>query len=136
MALSTHRIRLQGPWEWSPLTTDGANWSKVSLPDEWGQLPAMSSAVAFRRRFHTPTGIKPLDQVFIVVTTHGTVSKLFLNEQRLTVVDALPIYRAEVTPLLSGHNQLVIVLPLVDPDRPAEGLGSPVVLEIVSRSPE
>ncbi len=138
---SVHRIRLQGPWEWAvptPLSTQAWTWNRVRLPDDWNRLPVMAGAVWFRRRFHTPTGITPTDQIRVAITTTQRTSTVILNGQALSALpplasDEIPVLRYEITKAITERNLLEIVfaggiLPL-DING---GMGLPVVLEIES----
>ncbi|RLS55027.1 MAG: hypothetical protein DWH91_10385 [Planctomycetota bacterium] len=128
--MSLHRIRLQGPWEWT--TSASREPQRVKLPDEWGTLPVWNAEVQFIRRFHRPTGITSQDQLYISIPTRGLVIHLHLNQMRLEIDQSTGLVRANVTRPLNEHNELVVTFSAIDPARPDQGLGEPVGLEIVT----
>jgi hypothetical protein len=136
-----HRIRLQGPWEWSVPTavlTHAWTWNRIRLPDEWDRLPVTSSAVWFRRRFNTPTGITPTDRIRVAITTAHRPSAVLLNGQALSAlplagIDETSIIHYEITSTLAERNLLEIVFAQgILPPALDGGMGRPVVLEIES----
>lgn len=128
--MSLHRIRLQGPWEWT--TSASREPQRVKLPDEWGMLPVWNTEVQFIRRFHRPTGITSQDQLSICIPTRGLVLRLHLNQRPLEMDRSTGLVRANVTHQLNEHNELVVTFSSIDPARPDQGLGEPVGLEIVT----
>jgi hypothetical protein len=134
-----HRIRLVGPWEWAAVPVlDVASWRKLRLPEDWASLPDVPGKAAFRRRFHSPTGLGPSDRVFVMIDTHGDLNEVRLNRRQLKCIPSVQlgsISRAfEITSALEEHNLLEITLPRIEPGKPELGLGRPVVLEIVSKA--
>lgn len=138
---SIHRIRLKGPWEWAvptPSPQQAWTWNRIRLPDEWDRLPTMTGPVWFRRRFHAPTGITPLDRVRVVISTVQPLSSVHLNGQPLPRMPLLghepdSVICFELTQHMTERNLLEIFFgegitaPHID-----GGLGHPVTLEIVS----
>ncbi len=137
-----HRIRLQGPWEWAvptPVSTQAWTWNRIRLPDEWDRLPALPGSVWFRRRFNTPTGITPTDQIRVAITALQQPTAVMVNGQVVSELSTLlgenPVLRCDITPALAERNLLEIVFAsgILPPDLDG-GMGRPVVLEIESIS--
>jgi len=73
--MSTHTIRLAGPWE---LHEEDSKPTRVQLPFA---LPATDGVCQLIRKFHRPSGLTDDCQVRIVVTTSDTPLTVFINEE-------------------------------------------------------
>jgi hypothetical protein len=62
---STHVIRLRGPWD--------VEWPDPSEKDSRGKL-------RFRRRFNSPTGLEPHDEIDLVIDPKNSFGQVWLNE--------------------------------------------------------
>ena len=122
----------------TPVSTQAWTWTRIRLPDEWGELPALPGPVWFRRRLNAPTGITPNDQIRVAITTDHRPSQVILNGR---ILSALPpsvsddplVIRCDMTSALAERNLLEIVFAngILPPDLHG-GMGRPVVLEIES----
>ncbi len=80
--MSTHTIRLAGPWEQGPKSTEQAP-VRCQLP---AFIPAGESTTLLARAFHRPTRLAADTQVNLVVTSCNSELELRLNEVMLPVV--------------------------------------------------
>lgn len=80
--MSTHTIRLAGPWEQCSEGTQQAS-VRCQLP---AFIPANESAILLARAFHRPTRLAADTQVHVVVKSCHSDLELRLNEAVLSVV--------------------------------------------------
>jgi hypothetical protein len=122
--MSSHRIRLAGPWEWQPLPeTNGiASTSLVhrcQLPFPSEHDGVARDGLLLRRRFHCPTGIEVSTFVAVTLEVQHCIPDVRLNERILTPVEdrAIPnLWRFEVSGFLKPFNELQVHLHALHPD--------------------
>ncbi|WP_437187759.1 hypothetical protein SH668x_001167 [Planctomicrobium sp. SH668] len=132
---SSHRIRLQGPWQIHP---PGASPEvpplTLTLPQAWSAIFGETAGTAvFRRKFNTPTNLTSEQQVFICIPPHaGRIEFCQLNGIRLTANSPLE-NRFNATTAIGGFNSLEIAIECDPAECPPEagGIWQPVTLEIV-----
>src|SRR5690606_15167183 len=83
---------------------------KQKLPSDWSETlgPDFRGRVAFRRRFHAPTGLEEGQEVWLAVTGIRSHGKVELNGVSLGVVAGESPSRFPVAPLLKPFNLLTI----------------------------
>lgn len=132
-----HRIRLQGPWDaLPPGAAAGAPMMPVELPAGWRELFGnVGGQAIFIRRFNTPTGLEPGDQLWIRLPPGcGDIVEVQLNGHAVSQAEESPAGIAfDITLRAERFNELKITLRLEDPSAGQErgGLWQPVWLEIV-----
>jgi hypothetical protein len=132
-----HRIRLRGPWEWTPLTRLGGGENAplppafhAPLPCRWRDagLAGFAGRVRFRRHFGYPGRIDDYERVWL---TFGGVTgsvEVHLNDLLLARFEKLPEPADfDVTCLLRARNDLVVDVESADD---GGGLWGEVALEV------
>ena len=130
--MSTHRIRLAGPWEVQPLGAElnpVGDTANCQLP--YTAVPTETPAgVVLRRGFHRPTGIdqnsilriilkanqQPLD-VRINNTPAEVCEPVHNNETNL--IDPIREYSIDITRSIAAFNQLSVILQNSKTESPA-----------------
>ena len=119
--MSSHRIRLAGPWEWQAVA-EGEQVSDVRepqtcrLPFPAGLGSPVSGGILLRRGFHRPTGIAAGTSVVIVVEVVNCVPEVWLNGQILSCTSGngaagMPQpWRFDVSELMKSFNELRVRL--------------------------
>jgi hypothetical protein len=129
--MSTHRIRLAGPWEWQPVTGSGEVATAVELqkcllpfpPESSAATPAVSAGagILLLRRFHCPTGITANTTVAVILEIENCDPMVRLNDLIVTGVSNSALneradrsipnqWRFEVSGLLKSFNELQVRL--------------------------
>jgi hypothetical protein len=85
MPLYPHRIRLRGPWE---------------REDAGGRA-------RYLRRFNTPTGLDPHEQVWLVVNCDQHPGTVAVNDRSLGPISPSPA-EFDITADLAHHNRLLL----------------------------
>jgi hypothetical protein len=124
---TTHRIRLNGPWEVHPEAA-GAPTGRLMVPGTLGDggWTDYVGRVRFRRRFGKPTGLTN-ERVWLVFERIAGAATVALNGQALGEIQSQGAF--EVTTQLGGRNEVEVVLVAKDDQC---GIVGDVVLEIRS----
>ena len=141
----THRIRLRGPWQCTPLVRllpDACGrWvpaaapmpapATVAMPGDWSDALGADFAgvVALQRRFAAPRGLAPSQRVWLVFEDVDALGEIALNGHVLGTIVSRTAPEAEgtwqrcparfdITPHLQSRNRLEVVVrcPMVGPD--------------------
>jgi hypothetical protein len=128
--LSSHVIRLRGPWEYEPLArvwidANGARREsreslpaagRAQLPADWGLTlgPDFRGRARYTRRFGLPTNLEPHEKVWLVVEGVDYFGSLALNDTPLGEMTGYlgPPAEFHVTSLLSERNVLTLEVEL------------------------
>lgn len=123
MSAPPHVIRLRGPWQYelaAVAALPGATESKppaiapsgsLRLPTDLYRLQeaGWTGPVTFRRRFNRPSGIRPVDQLFLVVEDATCAGEVSLNGHRLGVLSPdCPLTAFSILAVIAPHNELTI----------------------------
>jgi hypothetical protein len=140
--MSSHRIHLKGPWDYSwqgeadarPETF--APTGTVAMPRDWRSIFGQNPGTAqFRRKFHRPTNLDPHEHVMLVLTEVRGRGSVRLNEKEVGVITGTGnLVEFEITASMKPFNELVIDLnfdPQIEPLL-AGGLYGAVALDIRS----
>lgn len=140
-----HPIRLHGPWQAELLerfgwdTAESHPEQRVTIPSDWSDWlgPSFRGRVAYHRTFHSPTGLEPDQQVWLVIEQVDYCGLVFLNEHSIGSLRlGHPPLKVEVNPHLLEFNRLRIEVELPndvergDRSASAGGLIGSVRLEI------
>ncbi len=137
--MSTHNIRLRGPWqyEWLSKTSIEPAVGRTALPAKWSELfEDQAGLVRFCRKFHRPTNLEPGNVVSLVFEGVSGEATFRLNGQELGTVSAtesteFPL-RFPITKWLEPSNELQVDLEFDPKQTPTPGgLWGLVLLEIV-----
>lgn len=124
--MSSHRIRLAGPWEWQALTeTNGVAGTgevhKCQLPFPSEPNVVAGQGILLRRRFHCPTGMSATTTVTVAIEIQDGIPQLTLNDRILTGVADSEFtelassamtnqWRFDVSGFLKSYNELQVRL--------------------------
>jgi len=116
--MSSHRIRLAGPWEWHPWPETSGSLSpgevhRCQLPFPPEHDGVARDGLLLRRRFHCPTGIDVSTFVAVTVEVRHCIPDVRLNERILTPVEDRAIsnlWRCDVSGFLKPFNELQVRL--------------------------
>lgn len=135
--MSVHKIRLAGPWEWSPAHSLANCGEPQSIPTpparQTCQLPFRldkdrdGSQVSLIRRFHCPTGIGEKTNLVIALEVGNAVAQIRLNGEAISRVSLQglngqsaadtatnPLQRFEVSSPLRPFNEMNVLLTPID----------------------
>lgn len=141
-----HEIRLRGPWDYEVLEPALGETGehgprnpagKQKLPSDWSE-PLGSDfrgRVAYRRRFHAPTGLEEDQEVWLAVTGIRSHGKVELNGTVLGEVERESQVRFPVAALLKTFNLLTIEVTHGIAEAMAGGIVGEVLLEIQTVRP-
>jgi hypothetical protein len=117
--MSSHRIRLQGPWDARRLDRDEQP-TRVFMPLSWEAIFGDESGRAeFCRKFNQPTNLEAHEQVWVVFDGIGGEGSVRLNGHVLGLITCeASVAEFEITRQLALHNELIVELALY-PDRVA-----------------
>lgn len=110
--MSTHSIRLRGPWQYEVLSAEappkGPTSGTLKMPSDWGDSLGSDfrGRVLYRRRFNCPTGLtgQSVKLCFLGAEPEAQIS---LNGQKLgRVAGTVESTVFSVTDLLQPHNEL------------------------------
>jgi len=113
MSIDSHVIRLRGPWNYEISQQDatpsrgifdfGGDWREISEHSPGG-------AILLRRRFGRPGHLDADERVMLVVEgPELSPAQILVNDQNLTSLNGDgPLFRADITALLQGRNELTI----------------------------
>ena len=114
-----HVIRLREPWV-------------VELPAEsTAASQDHPTAIRFRRRFGTPTGLGAHDEVDLVIDGIATDGRAWLNEQLLGEFSRLQPARFEIRRHLAARNELLIEMNLSEPSESRQPGTSPAFTDFI-----
>jgi hypothetical protein len=110
MTQDSHRIRLRGPWNVQKSARERPCEVKVfHFPETWGAISRRECGTYhFLRRFGSPTGVGPLQTVWLEVKS-GAAGRATLNEDELGVITP-GSQSFDVTSRLRDGNQLNLEL--------------------------
>jgi hypothetical protein len=115
--MPAHVIRLVGPWQVQWLSTppppDGfATAQSVRMPRDWQSLfGPLAGRAQFVRTFHSPSGLTPLERVFLECTGIRGTGVVRLNATNLgTIAAGAAAARIDITAALRPYNTLTVEL--------------------------
>jgi hypothetical protein len=125
--VTTHRIRLRGPWEVRP--HGGAPPGRMTIPGRLldGGWAGFAGRVSFYRRFGRPSNLSPGETVWLVFERVAGAAEMWVNGGRLGALAGAGSF--DVTTALAARNELAVI---VEADGDGCGIVGDVWLEIRS----
>lgn len=131
-----HAIRLRGPWQCQRIHDGGAasEPATVSLPCAWHslQIAGERSRVRLQRAFNKPSNLDPHERLWLVCEPTGARGVIQCNGHTLGSVPEDQPGQWEITPYLTGRNEVVLQL-VVPPSVDSQPMLGDVRLEIRER---
>ena len=111
--MTTHRIKLRGPWKYAALTTASEATEatgRITLPADLASFfQGFSGLVRFQRSFHQPANLDPHERVFLVISQLCSDAVVRCNDR---ILNSETTGEYEVTELLKPFNEVAIDLPI------------------------